>query len=122
MAHVFGQNRQRLVDERLGMSIRDIDSVSRQAPTFLKQAFWPLFFAAGIWSVAALAHWTVLLVTGIELTSRFDPRAWHIHELLIGFVMGGVAGFLLSAMPRRSGPRSGMRNSSRSCAVICATL
>ena len=54
-----------------------------------------LIFAAEIWSVAALAHWTVLLVTGIELTSRFDPRAWHIHELLIGFVMGGVAGFLL---------------------------
>jgi uncharacterized protein involved in response to NO len=31
---------------------------------------------------------------GGNLPSRFDPLAWHIHEMLFGFVMATIAGFL----------------------------
>jgi uncharacterized protein involved in response to NO len=81
------------------MSISDKHPVSRRAPAFLSQAFQPFFLAAGIWSAAALALWIITLMTGIELPSRFDPRAWHIHEMLFGFVMAAIAGFLLTAIP-----------------------
>src|ERR1019366_6703663 len=81
------------------MSIGDKHPASRRAPTFLSQAFRPFFLAAGIWSSAALALWIIMLMTGAELPSRFDPRAWHIHEMLFGFVMAAVAGFLLTAIP-----------------------
>ena len=37
--------------------------------------------------------------------SRFDPLAWHIHEMLFGFVMAAVAGFLLTAIPNWTGRR-----------------
>ena len=40
-----------------------------------------------------------MLATGTAVPSRFDPLAWHIHEMLFGFVMAAVAGFLLTAIP-----------------------
>jgi uncharacterized protein involved in response to NO len=78
---------------------------SRRAPTFLTQGFRLFFLAAGVWSAAALALWIVLLVTGTVVPSRFDPLAWHIHEMLFGFVMATVAGFLLTAIPNWTGRR-----------------
>jgi uncharacterized protein involved in response to NO len=47
----------------------------------------------------ALALWIVMFATGAALPSRFDPLGWHIHEMLFGFVMAAVAGFLLTAIP-----------------------
>ena len=40
-----------------------------------------------------------MFATGAALPSRFDPLSWHIHEMLFGFVMAAVAGFLLTAIP-----------------------
>jgi uncharacterized protein involved in response to NO len=39
-----------------------------------------------------------MLATGAALPSRFDPLSWHIHEMLFGFVMAAIAGFLLTAV------------------------
>ena len=44
-----------------------------------------------------------MLTAGIELPSRFDPLAWHIHEMLFGFVMAAIAGFMLTAIPNWTG-------------------
>jgi len=72
-------------------------------PTFLTLGFRPFFLAAGVWSAVAIALWIVVLTAGIELPSRFDPLAWHIHEMLFGFVMATIAGFLLTAIPNWTG-------------------
>lgn len=63
------------------------------------QGFRPFFFGAAIWAVIAIGIWVDMLLTGAALPSRFDPLAWHIHEMLFGFVMAAVAGFLLTAIP-----------------------
>jgi uncharacterized protein involved in response to NO len=68
-------------------------------PLVLTQGFRPFFLAAALWAAAALALWIVLLTTGTALPSRFDPLSWHIHEMLFGFVMAAVAGFMLTAIP-----------------------
>jgi uncharacterized protein involved in response to NO len=65
----------------------------------LTQGLRPFFLAAGVWSAVALAIWIVMLTTGAILPSRFDPLSWHVHEMLFGFVMAAVAGFLLTAIP-----------------------
>ena len=70
----------------------------RGTPAFLTQGFRPFFLAAAIWAAAALALWIVMFVTGAALPSRFDPLTWHIHEMLFGFVMAAIAGFLLTAI------------------------
>ena len=70
---------------------------------FLRQGFRPFFLAAGIWGTAALALWIAIFLGFVSLPSRFSPLAWHIHEMLFGFVMAAVAGFLLTAVPNWTG-------------------
>ena len=81
------------------MSIVARDAAQRLSPAFLTQGFRPFFLAAGLWSATAIALWIVMFATGAALPSRFDPLTWHIHEMLFGFVMATVAGFLLTAIP-----------------------
>jgi uncharacterized protein involved in response to NO len=67
-------------------------------PVLFSYGFRPFFLAAGVWSATALVIWIVMLETGLTLPSRFDPLTWHIHEMLFGFVMAAIAGFLLTAI------------------------
>jgi uncharacterized protein involved in response to NO len=77
--------------------------VSRRVPAFLSFGFRPFFLASALWAAVALAVWIVMLTTGVVLPSRFDRLAWHIHEMLFGFVMAAIAGFLLTAIPNWTG-------------------
>jgi uncharacterized protein involved in response to NO len=81
------------------------DARSRKCdvPASLTLGFRPFFLAAGLWTAVALALWVVMFVVGSALPSRFDPLAWHIHEMLFGFVMAAIAGFLLTAIPNWTG-------------------
>lgn len=72
-------------------------------PAVLDYAFRPMFLAAGSWAVIALALWLVMFFGYMRLPTRFDPLAWHVHEMLFGFVMAAVAGFLLTAIPNWTG-------------------
>jgi uncharacterized protein involved in response to NO len=81
------------------MNIVDGDMARRPTPAFLTQGFRPFFLAAGVWSAVALALWIVMFAIGAAMPSRFDPLTWHIHEMLFGFVMAAIAGFLLTAIP-----------------------
>jgi uncharacterized protein involved in response to NO len=81
------------------------DTASRPTPIFLTQGFRPFFLAAGLWSAVALALWIVMFTTGIALPSRFVPLTWNIHEMLFGFVMAAIAGFLFTAIPNWTGRR-----------------
>ena len=52
-----------------------------------------------------------LLASSTALPRRFDPLAWHVHEMLFGFALAAVAGFMLTAIPDRTGrvPIRGVR-------------
>jgi len=78
--------------------------------TLFTQGFRPFFLAAASWAAIALALWMAMLYAGFPLPSRFAPIDWHIHEMLFGFVMAAVAGFLLTAIPNWTGrlPVKGM--------------
>lgn len=85
------------------MSLTDRTRAAQATPVFLTHGFRPFFFAAGMWSALALLVWVAMFTTGSSLPSRFDPLAWHIHEMLFGFVMATIAGFLLTAIPNWTG-------------------
>ena len=68
-------------------------------------AFRPFFLGAAVWAVIAVALWMATLTMGLALPSRFDPLDWHIHEMLFGFVLAAVAGFLLTAIANWTGRR-----------------
>jgi len=69
----------------------------------LTYAFRPMFLAAGTWAIVAIAVWLAMFLGYFHLPTRFDPLAWHIHEMLFGFVMAAVGGFLLTAIPTWTG-------------------
>jgi uncharacterized protein involved in response to NO len=69
----------------------------------LTAGFRPFFLAAAGWAALAMAVWLPLMSGGLALPSRFDPLSWHVHEMLFGFVMAAVGGFLLTAIPNWTG-------------------
>src|ERR1700752_2216187 len=72
-------------------------------PPLLTAGFRPFFLAASGWGALAMAGGLPLLPGKVDLPSRFDPLSWHIHEMLFGFVMAAIAGFLLTAIPNWTG-------------------
>jgi uncharacterized protein involved in response to NO len=72
-------------------------------PALLSQGFRPFFLGAGIWALAAMALWIAILHGTVLLPTAFDPVAWHVHEMLFGFVIAAIAGFLLTAIPNWTG-------------------
>ncbi|HTI84982.1 MAG TPA: NnrS family protein [Alphaproteobacteria bacterium] len=72
-------------------------------PAVLLYAFRPMFLAAGSWAIVAIALWLSMFFGYVQLPTRFDPPSWHAHEMLFGFVMAAVAGFLLTAIPNWTG-------------------
>src|SRR5262245_7004689 len=65
--------------------------------------FRPFFLAAGLWSCVSMALWLGMLRGAVALPTAFDPITWHVHELLFGFVVAAIAGFLLTAIPNWTG-------------------
>jgi uncharacterized protein involved in response to NO len=72
-------------------------------PALFRHGFRPFFFAAGLWAVAALALWLLILAGALALPTAFAPVTWHAHEMIFGFAMAAVAGFLLTAVPNWTG-------------------
>lgn len=70
---------------------------------FLRGGFRPFFFGGATWALIAIALWLAALSGWMALPTRFDPVAWHRHEMLFGFVGAAVSGFLLTAIPNWTG-------------------
>jgi uncharacterized protein involved in response to NO len=79
------------------------DCKLHRMPPLLTAGFRPFFLAAAAWATLSMAAWMPMLSGQLELPSRFDPLSWHIHEMLFGFVMATVGGFLLTAIPNWTG-------------------
>jgi uncharacterized protein involved in response to NO len=65
--------------------------------------FRPFFLAAGGWASIAIGLWLAIVLGYLRLPTRFDPVAWHIHEMLFGVVFAAIAGFLLTAIANWTG-------------------
>ena len=92
------------IPEKNMSAVSEEDRLRRaRLPAVLDYAFRPMFLAAGSWAVIALALWLAMFFGYVQLPTRFDPLAWHVHEMLFGFVMAAVAGFLLTAIPNWTG-------------------
>ena len=63
-------------------------------------SFRSFFLATALYGVALLLGWLGFLATGIGLPAvPGGPIVWHAHELMFGFGLAAVAGFVLTAVP-----------------------
>jgi uncharacterized protein involved in response to NO len=66
--------------------------------------FRPFFLAAGLYTVLLMALWLMVL-RGSLTTGSLPPLIWHGHEMLFGFGVAVIAGFLLTAAQNWTGIR-----------------
>jgi uncharacterized protein involved in response to NO len=69
----------------------------------LSAGFRPFFLLAGLWACLAMLLWLAMLGGLVDLPTAFAPVEWHFHEMLFGFVIAAIAGFLLTAIPNWTG-------------------
>lgn len=71
---------------------------------FLSRGFRPFFAIGAIYTVISILTW-ILHWNGVALAPAVfdDPVLWHGHEMIYGFTMAIIAGFLLTAVANWTG-------------------
>jgi uncharacterized protein involved in response to NO len=67
--------------------------------------FRPFFLAAGIYAALLMALWLLVLRGTLDI-GEMSPLVWHGHEMLFGFTVAVIAGFLLTAAQNWTGIRT----------------
>jgi uncharacterized protein involved in response to NO len=63
----------------------------------LRLGFRPFYLGAAVFAALAVPFWLVLFLGGASLPSGVPALYWHAHEMLFGFALAVVVGFLLTA-------------------------
>ncbi|USH04122.1 NnrS family protein [Grimontia kaedaensis] len=72
-------------------------------PPILRLGFRPFFLLASIYAVFTVSVWSWIFSTGASTSLSVPPLWWHAHEMLFGFAIAVVAGFLLTAVQTWTG-------------------
>jgi uncharacterized protein involved in response to NO len=67
--------------------------------------FRPFFLLAGAYALVMIPWWMLGYAHGSLSFGGLPPMYWHAHEMVYGFVMAAIAGFLLTAVPSWTGAR-----------------
>jgi uncharacterized protein involved in response to NO len=86
-------------------NIVDLKKEQQIAPLW-RQAFRPFFLFGSLFSVLALNAWTAVLAGELHFSPYGGMTFWHGHEMLFGFVMAIIVGFLLTAVQSWTGLRA----------------
>jgi uncharacterized protein involved in response to NO len=71
---------------------------------FFGRGFRPFFTMGAIYAVAIVALWAAQLRGTVPMHGPFtDPVLWHAHEMIFGFTLAIIAGFLLTAVANWTG-------------------
>lgn len=67
------------------------------------KGFRPFFLLAGVFAALILPVWLLTLAGVLAPVRYLDAMTWHAHEMIFGFAMAVVAGFLLTAVGNWTG-------------------
>ncbi|MDF2697327.1 MAG: NnrS protein involved in response to [Labilithrix sp.] len=62
------------------------------------KGFRPFFLLASLSAALLLPLWLLVLAGVLQPASHFAPPFWHAHEMVFGFAVAVIAGFLLTAV------------------------
>lgn len=77
--------------------------VEERIPAVLRLGFRPFFLLGSVYAVVAMVAWVWMFQTGQPPRLQAPALWWHVHEMLFGFAMAIVAGFLLTAVQNWTG-------------------
>lgn len=63
----------------------------------LRLGFRPFYLGAAVFSCLAIPLWLALFLGRLSLDLTVPPLLWHAHEMLFGFGVAVIVGFLLTA-------------------------
>jgi len=62
------------------------------------KGFRPFFLVAGLFALLIVPSWLLFFFGVLPLDGYLDPGSWHAHEMIFGFGIAVIAGFLLTAV------------------------
>jgi uncharacterized protein involved in response to NO len=93
----------------------------RSAPpsfALFELGFRPFFSGAGLFAVLSILLWMAIYVFSVPLApAGLAGTLWHAHEMVFGYAMAVVAGFLLTAVGNWTGIR-GLRGSALAALLL----
>lgn len=69
----------------------------------LRLGFRPFYLGATLFALLAIPLWVALFLGQWELSIALPPLLWHAHEMLFGFAIAVILGFLLTAVKAWTG-------------------
>lgn len=63
----------------------------------LRLGFRPFYLGAALFTALAIPVWVALFLGRMSLPLAVAPLLWHAHEMLFGFAVAVIVGFLLTA-------------------------
>jgi uncharacterized protein involved in response to NO len=78
-------------------------SSNKQSWPILALGFRPFFLLAALFAVAAVPLWLLVYQGVLAPASYLPPNVWHGHEMVFGFAVAAIAGFLLTAASNWTG-------------------
>ncbi|HEX2566021.1 MAG TPA: NnrS family protein [Burkholderiales bacterium] len=76
---------------------------NRPSALILSAGFRPFFLLAAAWAAVAVPVWLAAFVHGYVLEGSLPALYWHGHEMVFGYGLAALAGFLLTAIPNWTG-------------------
>jgi uncharacterized protein involved in response to NO len=65
------------------------------------------FFGAALFSIVSILYWMIIFVFNYQIPVRnISITQWHAHEMIYGFSMAVIAGFLLTAVQNWTGRKT----------------
>ncbi|MCA9400247.1 MAG: NnrS family protein [Candidatus Omnitrophica bacterium] len=75
----------------------------KNSPVVLQTGFRIFFLGAAVYAVVSMLVWKMFYVMGHNIFVTMPLTVWHGHEMIFGFTMAVVAGFLLTAVMNWTG-------------------
>lgn len=83
------------------------EPVEKRGPALLQLGFRPFFLGAALFSLLAMVLWMGIYVFGWQMRLLGLPSSlWHAHEMLFGYLLAVIAGFLLTAVKNWTGQQT----------------
>lgn len=80
-----------------------MNDIARRTPVILQTGFRVFFLGAAVYAVVSMLYWKIFYVMGKNIFVAMPLTVWHGHEMIFGFTMAVVAGFLLTAVMNWTG-------------------